>query len=531
MDAEPSSAPWVLVTGQSHDPRWQASNDGTSLDVRWSSTGTAPAGSCRPGGRTTLAVAYGPQRSSDLALVVSLVAALGCLVALPRPLLRRRPAVAAVRAQPSPPTRGQRHAGPAVPRAVRLALAAAGTVLLAWFVADWTGAVAAAAALVAMGVGVRPARVAQAGVAVAVLVPVVWIAGNRYRMPAVTVDLVQDVPWAGRLAAVALVLMTGGGVRPAAGAGDRTASAALEDCTAVTAPDDPAAQPGPGARPVRRLGTLAPPPEVSVVVTTKNVERTLEACLRSVLAQDYPSLRAAGRRQPQHGRDGGDRQPARRPIPGGRSGAKRAAQHRRRARRRAAGCCGSTPTWCSPRTWCPRLVAQARPRPAPVARLDPGAHRRRRLLDRLPDARAQLLPGRPGAVQPAAAAPGLPARARRLRPVDVRPRGHRPAPAAGTRTAPRSATSTRSSSTTRAGSPCATWRPSGCTTAAACRRSRRPTRGAVRAQGRATLAAFGRHRRQLLADPAHAAGLLLMRSVEAGAYAVGAWQGRRTGPR
>jgi len=55
--------------------------------------------------------------------------------------------------------------------------------------------------------------------------------------------------------------------------------------------------------------------------------------------------------------------------------------------------------------------------------------------------------------------------------------------------------------------------------------------GAVRAQARATAASFVRHRRTLLADPAHAVGLLLLRSIEAGAYAVGAWQGRRAGRR
>lgn len=51
--------------------------------------------------------------------------------------------------------------------------------------------------------------------------------------------------------------------------------------------------------------------------------------------------------------------------------------------------------------------------------------------------------------------------------------------------------------------------------------------GAVREQTRATLRSFVRHRRRLLADPTHASGLVMMRAIEAGAYAVGAWQGRR----
>lgn len=51
--------------------------------------------------------------------------------------------------------------------------------------------------------------------------------------------------------------------------------------------------------------------------------------------------------------------------------------------------------------------------------------------------------------------------------------------------------------------------------------------GKVRAQGAATARAFVRHRRRLLADPLHGAGLLALRVAEAGGYAVGAWQGRR----
>lgn len=51
--------------------------------------------------------------------------------------------------------------------------------------------------------------------------------------------------------------------------------------------------------------------------------------------------------------------------------------------------------------------------------------------------------------------------------------------------------------------------------------------GAVRTQAKATVGAFLRHRGALLRDPGHAAGLVFMRSVEAGAYLVGAAQGRR----
>jgi glycosyltransferase involved in cell wall biosynthesis len=46
--------------------------------------------------------------------------------------------------------------------------------------------------------------------------------------------------------------------------------------------------------------------------------------------------------------------------------------------------------------------------------------------------------------------------------------------------------------------------------------------GAVRAQGWATVRALARHRRLLLADPRHAAGLVVLRAAEAVAYAAGA---------
>jgi glycosyltransferase involved in cell wall biosynthesis len=51
--------------------------------------------------------------------------------------------------------------------------------------------------------------------------------------------------------------------------------------------------------------------------------------------------------------------------------------------------------------------------------------------------------------------------------------------------------------------------------------------GALAGQGQATVRAFWRHRGRLVRDPGHAAGLLLMRSLEAGAYVVGAAQARR----
>ena len=54
--------------------------------------------------------------------------------------------------------------------------------------------------------------------------------------------------------------------------------------------------------------------------------------------------------------------------------------------------------------------------------------------------------------------------------------------------------------------------------------------GAISGQAGATLRAFVRHRRKLMADPAHGAGLLLLRTLEAGGYLYGAAQAR-LGPR
>jgi glycosyltransferase involved in cell wall biosynthesis len=53
--------------------------------------------------------------------------------------------------------------------------------------------------------------------------------------------------------------------------------------------------------------------------------------------------------------------------------------------------------------------------------------------------------------------------------------------------------------------------------------------GRLAEQWRATVRAFWHHRRQLSLDPLHAGGLIVLRAAEAGAYALGAWQGRRAG--
>ena len=51
--------------------------------------------------------------------------------------------------------------------------------------------------------------------------------------------------------------------------------------------------------------------------------------------------------------------------------------------------------------------------------------------------------------------------------------------------------------------------------------------GGVRSQGSAVARSYLRHRRRLLADPRHAAGLVVLRAIEAAAYSAGAFRGRR----
>lgn len=51
--------------------------------------------------------------------------------------------------------------------------------------------------------------------------------------------------------------------------------------------------------------------------------------------------------------------------------------------------------------------------------------------------------------------------------------------------------------------------------------------GAVSAQGRAVLRSYARNRGRLLRDPGHAAGMVVLRAMEAGAYTLGARRGRR----
>ena len=53
--------------------------------------------------------------------------------------------------------------------------------------------------------------------------------------------------------------------------------------------------------------------------------------------------------------------------------------------------------------------------------------------------------------------------------------------------------------------------------------------GRVAEQGRATVRAFWQHRRRLGLDPVHAGGMIVLQAAEAGAYALGAWQGRHAG--
>ncbi len=102
---------WYLMSGQAYDPRWRASVDGVDLGPPVLVDGYAAGWRVDvPGTEHTARIWYGPQRLTDLGLVLSGGAVLGCLVLLllrapPRPLarLRARPGRPAVAAGPAGP--------------------------------------------------------------------------------------------------------------------------------------------------------------------------------------------------------------------------------------------------------------------------------------------------------------------------------------------------------------------------------------------------------------------------------------------
>ncbi|HTY73689.1 MAG TPA: alpha-(1-_3)-arabinofuranosyltransferase family protein [Actinomycetes bacterium] len=197
-----SATPYYLVLGQSYDPRWHASLDGTGLGRPvvvdgWSTGWLVPAG-----GPHRIVVSYGPQRGADLALAAS---ALGLMLCVGLAVRGRREAL--------PPDR-HRQPPPADPRRAEI-LRWALIVLAAGFLGGLV-ALAVALALLAWHL-VRPPRartVLGLGLAAWALLGVAFVAGNHARWGQVSPDLVARNPWPNLLALVGLVLLSVGVVRP-----------------------------------------------------------------------------------------------------------------------------------------------------------------------------------------------------------------------------------------------------------------------------------------------------------------------------
>jgi arabinofuranan 3-O-arabinosyltransferase len=216
MTVRSATAPYYLVTGQAYDPRWHASLDGRDLGPPTTVDGYSAGWYVDASGTHTISVRYDPQRTTDLALVASGLAVLGCLVALvvraPLPVeaVLRRPAARIVR-------RGR--------------VAVVGSVL-GWLVLVGLGwlfgglPLGVAAAVLAAWHLLRPPPprlVPLLGVAVLVAVPIVWLALRPDLNRPLTAHIVQDDLWPHRLAAIGLLLVFVGAARaerarPAAGA-------------------------------------------------------------------------------------------------------------------------------------------------------------------------------------------------------------------------------------------------------------------------------------------------------------------------
>ena len=211
VSAEASTVPWVLQTGQSYDSHWRATSAGKDLGRPIVVDGYAAGWLIPAGAAVTIEVTYGPQRASSIALLVSGVAVVGGLLLLLLPLPLRRRTEPSTSTEPAPlfgPT--ARPAAKARRPRVRLVASGILAVVVSAFFAGPAGEAFAVAAVLLLGVGVGARLVIRLGVLLAFAVPVVWVVGNRGRWGIVNVDLVQLNPWAGWLAAGALVLLSVG---------------------------------------------------------------------------------------------------------------------------------------------------------------------------------------------------------------------------------------------------------------------------------------------------------------------------------
>jgi arabinofuranan 3-O-arabinosyltransferase len=208
----PTDSPFVLMLGEGYDARWRATVDGRSLGSPIVLDGYAT-GWVLPAGEHHIEVRYGPQRWTDLALLVSLTTLLGCLVFFVRGRKRsatpREPLVAAV----------DRLAGRRkLPVVAGWVLATIGSYVLG---GAWLAVPCAALAVCCLTRRPPSGRtLLLAAAAVMASVPVIFLVSTTSMWGQVTAALIVGHPWPHRAAAMALLLLVVGVLRDEAGRSD-----------------------------------------------------------------------------------------------------------------------------------------------------------------------------------------------------------------------------------------------------------------------------------------------------------------------
>ena len=196
-----AARPYVLVLGQSLDPRWQATMDGKPMGAPFVVDGYSAAYEVEDLSPHTFTFTYRPQRLVDLSRAFTALV-LAMLVVL----AARRPSTTTV-----PVGAGSSPWQPALPSRRRLAVEAVAVVALA----TAAGGIPLLPVAVALGVAhwlgrPRPRRLIAVSVGLLLLVPVVWIAGNADAWGDITPALVVDTPLPGWFAAAALCCLVVG---------------------------------------------------------------------------------------------------------------------------------------------------------------------------------------------------------------------------------------------------------------------------------------------------------------------------------
>jgi arabinofuranan 3-O-arabinosyltransferase len=200
------------MLGEGYVARWRATVDGRSVGSPIVLDGYAT-GWVLPAGKHHIEVRYGPQRWTDLALLVSLTTLFGCLVFFIRDRRRsatpREPLVAAVD---------------------RLAARRKLPVVAGWGLATirsyFLGGVWLAVPCAMLAVACLTRRppsgraLLLAAAALMASVPVIFLVSTASMWGQVTATLIVRHPWPHRVAAIALLLLVVGGLRDEAGRAD-----------------------------------------------------------------------------------------------------------------------------------------------------------------------------------------------------------------------------------------------------------------------------------------------------------------------